>query len=392
MSENSNVWWKNEVFPRISCNGLEFVEWSLQSLVSAAIANNGPSVIAFSTKGSLDTTIESFEEQLFALGARKILESPPTSAFKSYESRFSWNDGACSITSDSLEEGAVYSFNFASSNHVLAEKIKELSTKLVKRTVSGGRIYTIKSGRGGLDIVSIGKASFPLERTNYEDAVLKDLDHVVSDLSNSEPCGRLIVINGEPGTGKTYITRGLLDLIPNALFITVPPSLIPRIGNPDFIPILLNLKKNNKSTNGPIIFLVEDADEILVPRNETGMDNISACLNLSDGLLGNLFDLRILATTNAIKANMDKAIMRPGRLCRRIDVGPLSYQKASEVFKRLTEKDFTGTLAKYTLAEIYMRARDNGWTPVKQAGKMGFELSSNSYIGSMIDDLDLGDE
>ncbi len=36
-----------------------------------------------------------------------------------------------------------------------------------------------------------------------------------------------------------------------------------------------------------------------------------------------MFDIRILATTNARHIDIDPAIMRAGRMCRRVDVLPL---------------------------------------------------------------------
>jgi hypothetical protein len=93
-----------------------------------------------------------------------------------------------------------------------------------------------------------------------------------------------------------------------------------------------------------------------------------------------MLDLRILATTNAAKLDLDKAMMRPGRLCRHIHVDKLSAEKANTVYKRLAGGDPGDRFeASKTLAEIYAIARGDGITVV--------EPKSN-HIGFVSDDPD----
>ena len=56
---------------------------------------------------------------------------------------------------------------------------------------------------------------------------------------------------------------------------------------------------------------------------------------MGDGIMGAMLDARIVATTNAQTEDLDPAIVRPGRLCRRIDIGELCYEQACEVYERL---------------------------------------------------------
>jgi hypothetical protein len=373
-------WWDHGDFPSFGYTNVDLTEWANQALTRMSL-NGGPTCIRKDYRGLLSGTVAEFEDEIMKLGGRKVNMEPVTHSDKSYASDFIWDDAAVDVYNENYLEGALR-VSFVTSDADLAKKLTELIEAKVTPRISGGRVYTVRATSEGLDLVSMGKASYPLERGNYEEDVLKQFDHVIGEFDTLDPCGRLIVVNGRPGTGKTYFMRGLLDAIPKALFITVPPSMISRFANPDFIPTLMDIKRSDKKTSGPIILLVEDADEILVPRNETGMDNISACLNLSDGLMGHLFDLRIVATTNAIKAQMDEAILRPGRLCRRIDVGALSYARASQIYKRLTEKELASKGgSKYVLAELYVMARDNGWSPPKADGKVGFVADSYSPDG-----------
>jgi len=108
--------------------------------------------------------------------------------------------------------------------------------------------------------------------------------------------------------------------------------------------------------------IIEDADKVLVNRQAGDMAAISSLLNLGDGILGSVLDVRIIATTNAEKLEMDAATRRKGRLCQYIDVGSVEPDRAESILRRLT-----GTSKRPTnpvpLGDIYSYARDLGWTP-----------------------------
>jgi SpoVK/Ycf46/Vps4 family AAA+-type ATPase len=70
----------------------------------------------------------------------------------------------------------------------------------------------------------------------------------------------------------------------------------------------------------PTILILEDADDALIARDQNlgAKASLAAMLNLSDGILGAVLDLRIIATTNQKIENVDNAILRPGRLLERM--------------------------------------------------------------------------
>jgi ATP-dependent 26S proteasome regulatory subunit len=223
-------------------------------------------------------------------------------------------------------------------------------------------VFTLAKTMQGYQIHHIGLAGSPIERGNYSSTVLAAYDHIVTDLNAESPCGRLVVLAGDPGTGKTWLVRSLLSEAQKAAFILVPPHLVEELGSPEILPSLTAAKNE---MNGPIVMVIEDADACLVPRqtNKTGNINaISSLLNLGDGILGSVLDLRIIATTNAHRLEMDPAITRPGRLCKGAHVGPLPADQAAQVLYRLTGKRVAFS-KQATLAEIYLQARNLGWKP-----------------------------
>lgn len=223
-----------------------------------------------------------------------------------------------------------------------------------------GFVFALAAGMTGYNLTRIGAAGTPLERGNYTSEVLSQYDHVVADLKADSPCGRLVIMSGIPGGGKTFIARALLADVPNAAFVVVPPHLVKDLGSPELVPALVSAK--NHGFEGPVVLVLEDADKVLVNRNAGDMAAISSLLNLGDGILGGVIDARILATTNASKLEMDPATRRPGRLCSYLNVGELDPAHATTILRRLTGKDIKAN-KNVTLAQVYYAARKHGWTP-----------------------------
>ena len=102
---------------------------------------------------------------------------------------------------------------------------------------------------------------------------------------------------------------------------------------------------------------------------------LSDLLNLADGIPGELLDIRIIATTNARRLDIDEAVLRPGRLARRVEFNLLGPGHAQRVYDRLTSTNgklkFSGPA---TLADVYASAlsgsHPNGQKP--SAGMPGF--------------------
>jgi len=156
----------------------------------------------------------------------------------------------------------------------------------------------------------------------------------------------------------------------NAHFVIIPSNMIQSIIDPSLVNVLLDVTSDHIV---PKVLIIEDADECLTTRGADNISAISALLNLSDGILGHLLNLRIVVTTNRSVKDIDKAVMRPGRLCKRIEIGHLNNEQALKVYKRLTGKDDNpfGSKSNWTLAETYSAAKEGG-TTTDQPKKFGF--------------------
>lgn len=353
-------WWDESPTPHFGDHvSLDPNSWIGLAMFKQAIAG-GPAVHTANFEGNLTVPPKKLMETLvetmqlrpvrFAYGRqgiRKILFSSDTS-----------------MLSLGFEEGGRYAdVALASTHKDVFDKVAKLCAGILTHdNPKEGFVYAlVKGAMGGYGLTRVGAAGTPLERGNYDPKVLADYDHVVADLKAESPCGRLTIMAGEPGTGKTYLVRSLLSDIPKAAFVIVPPHMVRELGSPELLPALAGARHDGLS--GPMALIIEDADKVLVNREAGDMAAISSLLNLGDGILGSVLDVRIIATTNAGTLEMDVATRRKGRLCRKIDVGAVQADQASTILKRLLPETSIRCAKSVTLADVYGQARDIGWTP-----------------------------
>jgi SpoVK/Ycf46/Vps4 family AAA+-type ATPase len=66
------------------------------------------------------------------------------------------------------------------------------------------------------------------------------------------------------------------------------------------------------------------------------IDAISAALNMGDGILGDVCNIRLVITTNQPVTEIDEAMKRPGRLSTSCVVGSLGKEEIEIAWKKLS--------------------------------------------------------
>jgi hypothetical protein len=294
--------------------------------------------------------------------------------------------------------------HFYSSDPKLTEAFRKLQDEYISKDITHeGKVFALVPTQGGLTTESIGVAALPLERGNYTQDTLHGYDKVVKDIKSSNPIGRLAIFDGHPGTGKTYLIRALLNDLPDFKFLILPSNMMSDMTGPQLLSTLIDearsqqaairecdskpqsgyispsfTKKEEIVTIRPLVLVIEDADSCLSSRASDNISAISSILNLSDGIIGNLLDLRIVATTNAEVENIDQAIMRRGRLSARVEVGTLDANMAQKVYERIGGTGmFNMEDNKYVpLSNIYASFKDTELgeaLPARTKRKVGFQ-------------------
>lgn len=268
-----------------------------------------------------------------------------------------------------------------------------LKNKLTKRTKNNlGKAHVLSTSYDGLQTRELGVVGVKFHLNNYTAAIHEGLNEIVEDLKSPLPNGKLTILEGPPGTGKTFLVRSLISEISNAFFVIVPPSMVGKLGDPSIIPVLLRLKSKDDDLSdeelmekaheavdsNPIVIIVEDADDCLVKREAGDMASISTVLNLTSGILGDLLDVRIIATTNRKKTELDDALVRENRLSYHLEVGPLEFNEAEVVYQRLLNNpearlpnDFgdADNDNKVLLTSVYREAKNKGYRARTEASK-----------------------
>ena len=347
-------WWQETNYQPVGYDSSVYgFHWAGHALSVIAVKNGYTLHETCDNAGTLKKPKAELLEKVLGLGGVLILKNTGIRSSADSGYNYVWPNGAASFyfeNSDNVE------WDLRSLDEKFFNEFKELMKEFVGPKKSKGKVYVLGTGPAGLRLSSMGVASVPFEKDNYSKEVNAQAEHVFADLKSINPCGRVVILDGLPGSGKTYFVRSIVKEIEEALFVLIPSNMISDLGNPSFIQVLLETKAS-RHASGPIILIVEDADRCLASRSADNIDAISALLNFSDGIMGAMLDLRIICTTNVQLDQIDEAIMRPGRLCAHIHVGKLDYDQANGVYKRLTEaeEDLVAEDGKeeFTLAEVY---------------------------------------
>lgn len=176
---------------------------------------------------------------------------------------------------------------------------------------------------------------------NYNDDFTPISQLIFKRLSKNNDKG-IVVLHGKPGTGKTSYIRHLISKVKkNVIFL--PPNMANAITNPDLITTLIQ--------NPNSIFVIEDAENIVVKREKNSSSAVSALLNLSDGLLSDCLNIQIICSFNTNISNVDEALLRKGRLIAQYEFKELTIEKAQILSNKLGFDSIIDS--PMTLSDIY---------------------------------------
>jgi SpoVK/Ycf46/Vps4 family AAA+-type ATPase len=199
---------------------------------------------------------------------------------------------------------------------------------------------------GDFDSIDIGEL--------YNDD-FTDVDELICASMQKKESG-MILLHGEPGTGKTTYIKHLISKFKEKKFIFIQNDFVRELLKPSFMAFLLQ--------NKDAILIIEDAEKVVVAReNSTDESVVSTLLQLTDGLFSDFLNIKIVCTFNTNLDRIDKALLRKGRMIAKYNFTTLSPEKTVALAKKLGYEDITGSL---TLADIFSHDKQNFNNAVKK--------------------------
>lgn len=214
-------------------------------------------------------------------------------------------------------------------NGSIEDQIDLKSLEKFKSKKKKTNISLIKSHGGGyLDLeeyeLNVPKIDLKL---NYGSDFAKAHETIIKRLNSKNDKG-IVLLHGDPGTGKTTYIKHLTSLIKDKEVIFVPPMMADSLTDPSIIPFLMEYKNS--------ILVIEDAEKVLGSREKGSISqSTSNLLNLTDGILGDCLNIQIIATFNTKRENIDDAFMRKGRLIAEHKFQKLSLDETNLLLKHI---------------------------------------------------------
>jgi hypothetical protein len=194
---------------------------------------------------------------------------------------------------------------------------------------------------------TIATTPWPRIRRNYASAVVPALDRLM-DLSPDRLAGRLLLLHGPPGTGKTTVLRALANawrqwcavdyvLDPERLLGESSYLMEAVLSEDDVDDGLheIDVTVGCNDSGAPRrakrwrLLVLEDCDELISAnaKQSSGLA-LARLLNLTDGIVGQGLEALVCITTNEELTRLHPAIVRPGRCLAHIHIGPMPQDEA----------------------------------------------------------------